>query len=137
MNKSAYIPLVVAAGLAAAGIGTAVAQNNATPAAQTEQTDAMELAALDAAKISLPEAIAAAEKNGAGKAVDAGFENEDGKAGYEVEVLGANGSQTLFVDAQTGAVTQVAADEQQDDDSDEGGEAGENGEQSEQGEDND
>jgi len=123
MIKSRYIPLALAAALAAGGVGTALAQNASTTG-ETEQTDAMEMAALQSAKVSLAEAVAAAEKDVGGKAIDAGFETEKGQQGYEVEVMSANGSQTVLVDAQTGAVTKMPAEDQDDQ---KGGEAGEDG----------
>ena len=136
MNKSRYIPLVLIASLTAGGIGTALAQSSGTPAAPAEQSDAMELAALQGAKVSLADAIAIAEKEGGGKAVDAGFEDENGSYAYEVEVLGANGEQTVLVDANSGKVTKVAQNADDNQDQDEGDEGAED-EASENGKDND
>lgn len=135
MNKSRYIPLALIAALTAGGVGTTLAQSSSTTGAPAEQSDAMELAALAGAKVSLTEAIAIAEKEGGGKAVDAGFEDENGSYAYEVEVLGPNGEQTLLVDGQSGKVTKVAQNAD-DDDQDEGDEGAED-EGSESGEDND
>lgn len=135
MNKSRYIPLAVAAAIAAAGIGTAFAQTPATKTGQAEQSDAMEVAALEAAKVSLTDAIAIAEKEVGGKAIDAGFEDENGTYAYEVEILGAKGEQTVLVDADSGKVTNVAQNDD-DGDQDEGDEGAED-EGSEDGEDND
>ncbi len=136
MMKSRYIPLALIAALTAGGVGAALAQSSATTGAPAVQSDATELAALEGAKVSLTDAIAIAEKEGGGKAVDAGFEGENGSYAYEVEVLGANGEQTVLVDAQSGKVTKVAQNADDNDDQDEGDEGAER-EGSENGEDND
>lgn len=136
MIKSRYVPLTLIAALTVGGVGTALAQSSSTTTAPAEQSDAMELAAREGAKVSLADAIAIAEKEGGGKAVDAGFEDENGSYVYEVEVLGANGEQTVLVDANSGKVTKVARNADDNDDQDEGDEAAED-EASENAEDND
>src|SRR5207302_7496925 len=51
-----------------------------------DKPDAAEMAKLMAAKTSLSQAIAIAEKETGGKAIDAGFDNEDGTMSLKIEV---------------------------------------------------
>lgn len=136
MNKSPYISLALIAALTAGGVGMAFAKSSGTNGSPTEQSDALKLAALADAKVSITDAIAIAEKDGGGKAVDAGFADENGSYAYEVEVLDTNGEQTVLVDAQSGKVTKVAQKANDNDDQDEG-DTGAEDEGSESGEDND
>lgn len=86
--------------------------------------EASELTALQGAKVSLLQAITAAEGQG-GKALSAEYGQEDGMLAIEVEMADASGKTVdLKVDAMTGKV--MAAD------SDEGDEHGEGGEGSEE-----
>ncbi len=80
--------------------------------------DVKERAALQGAKITLSEAIAAAEKEVAGgKALEAEFEIINGTASYTIEI-DKDGVQTVLVDAATGNVLKVVAGEWDDDDDD-------------------
>jgi uncharacterized membrane protein YkoI len=69
------------------------------------------------ASVPLVEAIATAEGEGAGVAIDAELENEDGAFVYRVEVVAADGVRRIHVDSQSGAVTRSrledAADEEE------------------------
>lgn len=86
--------------------------------------EASELTALQGAKVSLLQAITAADGQG-GKALSAKYGQEDGMLAIEVEMADASGKTVdLKVDAMTGKV--MAAD------SDEGDEHGEGGEGSEE-----
>jgi uncharacterized membrane protein YkoI len=61
--------------------------------------------AYNAAKVSLPKAIQAAQEHAGAKAVSAEFETESGKGVYEVEVLKGKDIVKYKVDATTGQVT--------------------------------
>ena len=71
------------------------------------------------AKITLTEAIATAEKETAGKAINAGVDNENGTIFIGVAVVQGKKVQKVLIDPQTGKVVKTTA---RDDD-------GENGEQ--------
>ena len=61
-----------------------------------------EHARLEAAKVSLSEAIAAAEKAFGGKAVSAALDQEQAEPAYEVELMTADGSKAIAVNGLTG-----------------------------------
>ena len=86
---------------------------------QVEDDDAKERAAVQAAKVTLGEAIAAAEKEVAGgRAFEAEVDTENGVTSYFVEV-DKDGVQRVQVDMQTGQAVKVAeADDDGDDDDD-------------------
>ena len=73
-----------------------------------EQRDA---AALAQAKISLSQAIAAAEQRVQGKAVRAELEDENGTPVYGVEVVSADKSTDVKVDIATGTILSAQADQ--------------------------
>jgi uncharacterized membrane protein YkoI len=91
-------------------VATIVALGGAAGIAQAgDKPDAAELAQLAAAKTSLSQAIAIAEKETGGKAIDADFDNEDGTLSLEIEVLKDNAVSKVIIDADTGKVLKVAA----------------------------
>ena len=73
-----------------------------------EQNDA---AALAQAKISLTQAVAAAEQKVNGKAVRAELEDENGKIVYGVEVINGGKSIDVKVDIATGGILSAQADQ--------------------------
>jgi len=81
-----------------------------------DKPDAAEMARLAAAKTSLSQAIAIAEKETGGKAIDADFDNQDGTLSLEIEVLKDNAVSKVIIDADTGKVVKVAAIAADDDD---------------------
>jgi uncharacterized membrane protein YkoI len=87
---------------------------------ETDEQD--ELSVVTNAKTSLSQAIAAAEQETGGKAVETGIENHDGVfIAYEVRIAKGNTLQKVFVDLDTGKVIKVApsdCDDQEDEDSD-------------------
>ncbi len=98
---------LIALGLAAAGAGIAVAEQNGS------ETDMAEAQAFLTAPGSIAEAIAAAEKNTGGKAMSASFETDQSTAtsAYEVEVALPDGTMsTVMVDPANGTVTAKAAE---------------------------
>lgn len=95
-----------------------------------ETTETSEVAALQSAKVSVLQAITAAEGQG-GKVVSAEYGHEDGALSIQIEVADAAGKMTeLTVDAATGKV--MAADKDSSDgENGEGGEGGEGNEEQE------
>lgn len=79
----------------------ALASAAATPGPNAEK-------ALQAAKITLAQAIATVEKQTSGKITHAVFEDQSGKDGYVVTAYTAGKMETLWVDPQSGAATVVA-----------------------------
>ncbi|MGR3757433.1 MAG: PepSY domain-containing protein [Tranquillimonas sp.] len=96
--------------LGLAGVTAASAASNGNE----DAANAAELQAFQSAKVSLTDAIAAAESKTGGKALDAGFESgEKQGATYEVELVKTDGSEIYaMVDPATGAVkVQAKADD--------------------------
>lgn len=107
---------IVSVALAALILLGGVALVSATD--RDDDDDVQERAALQSAKITVSEAIAAAEKEVAGgKALEAEFEIINGTASYTIEI-DKDGVQTVLVDAATGNVLKVVAGEWDDDDDD-------------------
>lgn len=121
MTSYHTLKAAMAALIATSPIGLTVA-TIAQPAMAAEQgagkDDAAEYAKLGGAKLSLADAVAAAEKQFGGKAVNASLDNEQASAAFEVELMTDTGSQTVAVDGQTGEVKHVT-------DSGDGGKDGE------------
>ena len=106
MFRSKIIPVIVAAVVGFGGTAAVFAANGASHQKEAQQ----EATAMQNAKISLVQAIAAAEQQTGGKAIDSGIENQDGKIlGYDIQVVTANGVQSVLVDLGTGQVTKVTA----------------------------
>ena len=76
-----------------------------------DKPDSQEMARLMAARTSLAQAVAIAEKETGGKAIDADFSDEDGRLTLEIEVLKDNAVRKVIIDAETGKVTKVAVAE--------------------------
>ena len=91
--------------LAAAALGIA-----AIGGAQAHE-DERDSAVLSQAKISVAQAIAAAERHAKGRAVRADLENENGAAVYGVEVLDGTKAMDVKVDARDGKVLSVQDDQ--------------------------
>jgi uncharacterized membrane protein YkoI len=90
-----------AAAIALAGI-LSVGVAGTTSAASSDE--AQEQTALQGTKLTLSQAIAAAEQQTGGKAYDAGVDVDHGKPRVVVETNGPKGVQTVIVDAQSGQV---------------------------------
>jgi uncharacterized membrane protein YkoI len=108
---SYHILKTAMAALIATGPVAIAATTIAKPAIAAEQSagkdDASEYAKLGGAKLSLADAVSAAEKQFGGKAVNAALDNEQASAAFEVELMTDAGSQTVAVDGQTGEVKSV------------------------------
>ena len=97
MVYRATLPAVLAAALA---FGTVPAL-----AATTNETTKPDVTDFQRAKITLDQAIAAAQKESGGNAIDANFLKMNGKTGYAVSVLADNQIKGLWVDPQSGQAT--------------------------------
>ena len=97
------IVVLAAAGLIAIGGGSSVAYAE-------EHGDLGDAQALANSKVSLTQAIATAEQQAGGKAVDAGVDNENGTVRIAVEVASNQGVETVLVDPQAGQVTGTKAE---------------------------
>jgi len=107
MLRTKIVPIAMAAVIAVGTtVGVAYAAND-----KRGGEGAQELATVVSAKISLAQAIAAAEQQTGGKAIDAGLENENGTMAFAIEVAKDNTVQKVLVDLQTGKVLKVGASE--------------------------
>ncbi len=114
MNKqhNKFLSTLLATVIAA---GTAV---NLAQASDSKEKDTKELQFFSQAKISLAEAINAAEQKTGGKAMEAEIDDESGAIQFEIEVVKDGKIHKVIVDGKTGNVLKVSLD----DDSDEGSE---------------
>jgi uncharacterized membrane protein YkoI len=94
---------------AASGALLAVAGGRVLAAEKHGHGDQGDLATLGQTRITLADAVAAAERQTGGKAMEAGVEQENGAAVYEVKVASNNAVQKVTVDAQSGKVLKVGA----------------------------
>lgn len=120
MLRSKLLPAAMIAVMAIAGTGAAFAANGSKRHHDEAKDEQAEITAILNAKTSLVQAIAAAEKQTGGKAVETGLENENGVMAYEIEVANGTTVQKVLVDLDSGQVTKVAAadtgHEEEDDD---------------------
>ena len=106
MNKTVFLT----AALAVAGIGVAGA--GVASASDGSKNDAIEMQALTDAKLSAVQAIDAAQATQPGKVAELQFNLEKNVPNYEITVLAADGVEHNFmVDATSGKVTVIAANE--------------------------
>lgn len=111
MKKHMIAAAIIAAG-AMAGAATSVM-------AAAENEDA-EQQALSSARISIADAVKAAEASAGGIAAEVEFDHDEGRAAYEVSVIMADGTEhEVLVDATSGEVLKTVVDD------DEGNEEGE------------
>lgn len=76
------------------------------------EEDADEYAGVAQLETSLSSAIASAEQATGGKAIEAGFDDEDGKTLYEVELAAADGTiHKVNIDAASGEVARATGDD--------------------------
>lgn len=116
-TKTTTRALIVAT-LLAGGIGMGVAQA-ASGSAPSDAQDTTEMQAALSAKVSLTDAVNAAQaKVDGGKAMEVVFSAENGTPGYEVTLVAPDGNEhNLFVNAATGKaqVATAAAENEHDD----------------------
>ncbi len=103
-KKRILIASLAAISLAAITSGVVMAEEN------HEGID--DMASLATVHVTLQQAIATAEQQSPGRAISAEIRQNKGAARIEVEVMGAQGTQLVLVDAQSGQVTAIRADEQ-------------------------
>ena len=74
--------------------------------------------AMLAAKVTLADAIATAEREAGGKAIDAGMDDQDGVRFIAVNVAQGEEVQTVLIDPQTGKVVKIGAKDDDEEDGD-------------------
>jgi uncharacterized membrane protein YkoI len=122
MFRSKLVPAAMVAVMAIAGAGSAFAANDSHRNREESKNEQAEIGAIMNAKTSLAQAIAAAERQTGGKAVETGLDNQNGVMAYEVLVANGTTVQKVLVDLDSGQVTKVAAgrldheDHEEDDD---------------------
>lgn len=104
--------------LAAALAASTIAIGGHAYAASQTNADQAEMQAALAAKVTMTQAVQAAESKSGGKAMEAVFSAENNKPGYEVTTVTRDGAEhNLFVDASTGdAMKATASSENENDD---------------------
>jgi uncharacterized membrane protein YkoI len=100
--------------LTTGALGAAVAAH-----AKDKELRTNEAAIMANAKVTMAQAIAAAEQKTGGKAVGTGIEDQDGTVFLEVKVLKDDQRHSVLVDPQSGQVVKVAIDNEQDENGDE------------------
>lgn len=80
-----------------------------------DREDRNEIASIVAAPTTLGAAIATAEQQAGGKAVEAAVEHENGTFGFEIEVAKDGDVKRVFIDAASGQVVKMAAAEDHED----------------------
>jgi uncharacterized membrane protein YkoI len=103
--------------VAAALVGT-MAAGALGPVSTAQARSDRESAIIADAKITMAQAIAAAENQVGGKAVETGIEDENGTAAFEVEVLKDGQRHTVLVDPQSGEVVKTTMSDEEDNESD-------------------
>lgn len=115
--------LIVTAVIVTTGVGLVGA--SIASAADNSSSDAAEMQALENAKLSATDAIAAAQAKQAGKVSELQFNLEKTVPNYEISILATDGTEHDFaVNATSGEVSVIAANEDKDQADD-----GEDGEQ--------
>lgn len=87
----------------------ALGSTGAAFAIENEGENSQDVTAALAVKTSLSQAIASAEQQTGGKAIEAGFENENGRTQIQVSVAKDHSISDVTVDSTTGKVVKVEA----------------------------
>ncbi len=87
---------------------------NVAQATDTKDKDAKELQLFSQAKISLSEAIKAAEQKTGGKAMEADINDESSTVQFEIEVIKDGKVHNVLVDGKTGNVLKVSLGDESD-----------------------
>jgi uncharacterized membrane protein YkoI len=106
------LAMIIMAGMAA----------NAAQAGESKEKEAKELKLFNLAKITLTEAIKAAEQKTGGKAMEAEVDDESDTVQFEVEALKDGKIHKVIVDGLTGKVLKVSLDDESGEDSENGNE---------------
>jgi uncharacterized membrane protein YkoI len=104
-NKNNKTLLVMLATILITGIAV-----NAAQAGESKEKEAKELKLFNQAKITLTEAIKAAEQKTGGKAMEAEVDDDSNTVQFEVEVLKDGKIHEVIVDGLTGKVLKVSLD---------------------------
>jgi uncharacterized membrane protein YkoI len=112
MDRNKLVAAVLVGTIAAGALGPV-----GTAYAKSERTT-NEAAVIAGAKITLAQAIAAAENQVGGKAVETGIEDENGTVAFEVEVLKDGQRHEVLVDPQSGEVLKTTMSDSEDNESD-------------------
>ncbi len=99
-------PVFILAGLALAGSAGAVA------ALQTHDEGASDAVLLSRARVSITQAITTAETRTNGRAIEVSLELEKGQPAWIVSTVTANGGMSAQINAVTGAVDEIGADDE-------------------------
>ncbi len=117
MLRSKVLPAALAASLFLGASGAALASEK-----HDDLSDRQEAGAVLEAKTSLAAAIAVAEQETGGKAMEASLEEEDGRLVYEIRIAKADGLEKVMISPDSGKVLKTAPasfdheDEEDDDD---------------------
>lgn len=111
-RKTIVIGLSAATLASALAIGGVALANGASPERE-DADDAQEIAAVMGARVSLAQAVAIAERQNRGKALEAAFDDESGSR-WEVELARDGQVSTYMVDMSTGALSAAPADSETD-----------------------
>lgn len=84
-------------------------------AGESKEKEAKELLLFSQAKITLTEAIKAAEQKTGGKAIEAEIDDESNKVQFEIEILKDGKIHEVIVDGKTGKVLKVSLDDEAND----------------------
>jgi len=85
---------------------------NVAQAGESKEKEAKELKLFSLAKISLTEAIKAAEQKVGGKAMEAELDDESNTVQFEIEILKDGKIHDVMVDGKTGKVLKVSLDDE-------------------------
>ncbi len=85
---------------------------NVAQAGESKEKEAKEFTLFSQAKISLTEAIKAAEQKVGGKAMEASVDDESNTVQFEIEVLKDGKIHEVMVDSKTGKVLKVSLDDE-------------------------
>jgi len=121
MNRKTIALAAVALGAGIGGAGLAYAGSAGAgekPEASEQGDEQQEAQLLAGARISLAQAVQAAEARTGMKAHEAGIGEEGGQPYFEVSVGQGQQEQDVLVDTRTGQVTKVVADSEEGEDED-------------------
>ena len=103
MNRKTLLTAVIAGTLATGAIG------GLALAKERQDAKTAQAVTMTNAKITMAQAIAAAEEASGGKTVGTGIEDQDGRVNFEVKVLKDGTNQKVLIDTQSGQVVKTVA----------------------------
>jgi len=108
MDRNKLVAAVLACTVAAGTLGLTGALAGAAYAKNGRESATDEAAVVASAKVTLAQAIAAAESQVGGKAVGSGIEDQHGTVAFEVKVLKDGQRHKVLIDPQSGQVVKSA-----------------------------